>query len=123
VVLQRLTNISCKLSPESEVLSHSYVTFTSNSINSYPAAGKWRIIALTNNFSHTSSTSIPQSELEFLGWQDGGVTPPHLRALFDDFCDSSTLGMRKPEVGFYLAACERNGIKPGEAVFLDDIGM
>ena len=32
-------------------------------------------------------------ELEFLGWKDG-VTPPELRALFDDFCDSSTTGMR-----------------------------
>ncbi|KAJ8487143.1 hypothetical protein ONZ51_g4370 [Trametes cubensis] len=100
------------------------------------AAGKWRVIALTNNFSKSESDIIGdsppsperypnftvQSELEFLGWKEG-ATPPRLRALFDDFCDSSTLGMRKPEAGIYLLACARNGIKPTEAVFLDDLGM
>lgn len=104
-----------------------------------PAAGKHKLIALTNNF---SKVDIPPKEWEFLGWGDG-ATPNHLRELFDDFCDSSDLGMRfveltisrlwrkslikikirKPERGFYLLACERNGIKPSEAIFLDDIGM
>lgn len=103
------------------------------------AAGKHKLIALTNNF---SKINIPQEELHFLGWGEG-ATPNHLRELFDDFCDSSNLGMRlvdqacltiaterltknklrKPERGFYLLACERNGIKPSEAIFLDDIGM
>jgi len=86
------------------------------------AAGKHKIIALTNNFSRTPATPIARSELEFLGWQDG-ATPNKLKALFDDFCDSSTLGTRKPEARFYLLACERNGIQPNEAVFLDDIGL
>ncbi|KAH9901275.1 HAD-like protein [Cubamyces lactineus] len=101
------------------------------------AAGRWRVIALTNNFSKGETDIIGdsppsperyphftvQSELEFLGWNEG-ATPPRLRALFDDFCDSSTLGMRrKPEAGIYLLACARNGIKPTEAVFLDDLGM
>ncbi|KAH7869672.1 HAD-like domain-containing protein [Lentinula edodes] len=85
------------------------------------AADKHKIIALTNNFSR-NDTAIPSSELDFLGWQDG-ATPNKLKALFDDFCDSSTLGTRKPEPRFYLLACERNGIKPSEAVFLDDIGL
>ena len=116
--------------------------------------GRWRVIALTNNFSKTDADSVGEappsaeeypdftvrSELAFLGW-DEGPTPPRLRALFDDFCDSSTLGMRlgvlvsfrmttiihpcgrKPEPKFYLLACERNGIQPHEAVFLDDLGM
>lgn len=70
------------------------------------AAKKWLIIALTNNFSkhiteHPPSTpltaaqpamQIPDAELRFLGWQD--KTNSHLRAIFDDFCDSSELGMR-----------------------------
>lgn len=102
------------------------------------ATGKWLIIALTNNFSkqttnHPSESStpltagqqppmrVPDSELRFLGLEDGAKF--HLRALFDDFCDSSELGMRKPDPEFYLLACRRNGIRPGEAVFLDDIGM
>ncbi|KAF5330908.1 hypothetical protein D9619_005842 [Psilocybe cf. subviscida] len=83
------------------------------------ATGKYKIIALTNNF---AKVDIPQEELRFLGWEDG-ATPNHLRGLFDDFCDSSTLGMRKPESEFYLLACERNGIAPSDAVFLDDIGI
>ncbi|KAI0736955.1 HAD-like domain-containing protein [Fomitopsis betulina] len=98
--------------------------------------GRWRVIALTNNFSKTDADSIGeappsaedsrdstvQSELAFLGWEDG-PTPSRLRALFDDFCDSSTLGMRKPDPEFYLLACKRNEIQPHEAVFLDDLGM
>lgn len=98
------------------------------------ASGRWLIIALTNNYSKhiTDSSSspltagqppmgVPDSELQFLGWDDKAKF--HLRALFDDFCDSSELGMRKPDPEFYLLACHRNGIRPGEAVFLDDIGM
>ncbi|KAF8969910.1 HAD-like domain-containing protein [Flammula alnicola] len=82
------------------------------------AAGQHKLIALTNNF---AKIDIPPEELQFLGWEHG-ATPNQLRELFDDFCDSSQLGMRKPEQGFYLLACERNGIKPSEAIFLDDIG-
>ncbi len=87
------------------------------------AAGQWRVIALTNNFSklvttreevatvcdvHDGETAAALKELQarhpgvnfdagselyFLGWSEG-IVPPSLRALFDDFCDSSTLGMR-----------------------------
>ena len=108
--------------------------------------------------------------MRFLGWGQG-VAPPSLMSLFDDFCDSSDLGMRqvlsssnsndrvegcffflspirtlplfllkfcspsanklngvfefyrKPDPEFYLTACKRNGVKPEECVFLDDLGM
>ncbi|KAF9532326.1 HAD-like domain-containing protein [Crepidotus variabilis] len=82
-------------------------------------AGQHKLVALTNNFARVD---IPVEEATFLGWDDG-PTPNHLRGLFDDFCDSSSLGMRKPEARFYLLACERSGIEPSEAVFLDDIGL
>ncbi|KAJ7074263.1 HAD-like domain-containing protein [Mycena amicta] len=88
------------------------------------AAGKHKIIALTNNFARTSTENpIPQSELAFLGWDQGGATPSALRGLFDDFCDSSELGARKPEPRFYQMALERNGLEPHQVVFLDDIGI
>lgn len=93
--------------------------------NEWEDTGRWRVIALTNNFSKLGSTreelatvcDVPDhdeeaaaalkslqarhpdevfdaaSELAFLGWGEG-IIPPSLRALFDDFCDSSTLGMR-----------------------------
>ncbi|KAK7023959.1 epoxide hydrolase [Favolaschia claudopus] len=88
------------------------------------ASGKYKIIALTNNFARTSTENpIPQPELEFLGWNREGATPARLRGLFDDFCDSSELGSRKPEKRFYQIALERNSLRAEEVVFLDDIGI
>jgi hypothetical protein len=74
------------------------------------ALGTHRLIALTNNFSAAeplfSSAPPPgftekysdfisvAAEVASLGWDDG-VVPHQLRALFDDFCDSSLLGMRQ----------------------------
>jgi len=100
------------------------------------AAERWRIIALTNNYSKLDSTFLDldarhltrypgvtlESELRFLGWENG-VVPSPIRGLFDDFVDSSEVGMRKPEHRFYLLACERNHIRPHEALFLDDLGL
>jgi len=91
------------------------------------ATKRWRVIALTNNFSKNIIGDVPpgfdiQSELRFLGWSSGSV-PAHTRNLFDDFVDSSEVGMRKPDPAFYLLACERNNIQPQEAVFLDDLGL
>ena len=34
-----------------------------------------------------------------------------------------TVGVRKPDIRFYELACERIGIEPAEAVFLDDLGI
>jgi len=45
-----------------------------------------------------------------------------LRNHFDVFVESSALGLRKPDPRIYQHACERLGIGPPEAVFLDDIG-
>jgi hypothetical protein len=61
-------------------------------INKIKASGRYKVIALTNNYGK-ALRHVPQSELEFLGCQDG-VVPAHLRALFDDFCDSSEMGVR-----------------------------
>lgn len=62
------------------------------------------------------------AEMKALGW-DQGATPMHLTSLFDDFCDSSLIGLRKPEPEFYLIACRRNSLQPSECVFLDDLRM
>jgi putative hydrolase of the HAD superfamily len=42
---------------------------------------------------------------------------------FDFVVQSSEAGIRKPEQRFYEYACETVGIKPNEAVFLDDLGV
>lgn len=44
-------------------------------------------------------------------------------AAFDVVIESSVVGLRKPDPAFYLLACERLGIQPTEAVFLDDLGV
>ncbi|KAF8654144.1 hypothetical protein AX16_003674 [Volvariella volvacea WC 439] len=99
--------------------SNVYDSHVRRAIQRIRAAGKHKIIALTNNFSRVD---VPPSELTFLGW-DNGAAPAHLRELFDDFCDSSEVGLRKPDPAFYLLACSRNNVEPQEVVFLDDIGM
>jgi hypothetical protein len=55
---------------------------------------RYRIISVTNNFGH-SILGISKSELDFLGWSTGdGPTSPALRRLFDDYIDSSEVGLR-----------------------------
>ena len=44
-------------------------------------------------------------------------------ARFDVIVESSVVGVRKPDPRFYEIACERLGIRPEEAVFLDDLGV
>ena len=41
---------------------------------------------------------------------------------FDVFIESSVEGLRKPDPRIYTLTCERLGVQPTEAAFLDDIG-
>ena len=45
-----------------------------------------------------------------------------LRHLFDLVVESAVEGMRKPDPRIFNIACERLGIQPSDAIFLDDIG-
>jgi putative hydrolase of the HAD superfamily len=45
-----------------------------------------------------------------------------LRTHFDVFVESAVEGLRKPDPRIFVLACERLGVAPAEAVFLDDIG-
>jgi putative hydrolase of the HAD superfamily len=55
---------------------------------------------------------------------DGNGSPPGLRSLtlFDVIVESAVEGMRKPDPRIYELTCERLGVAPVDAVFLDDIG-
>lgn len=59
-------------------------------------------------------------------WPSGnnGESPPGLRSLdiFDVVVESAVEGMRKPDPRIYELTCERLGVDPTDAVFLDDIG-
>jgi epoxide hydrolase-like predicted phosphatase len=45
-----------------------------------------------------------------------------LRPQFDVYVESAAEGVRKPDPRIYRIACDRLGIEPSDAVFLDDIG-
>lgn len=67
---------------------------------------------LTNNF---SSIEGP--------WAGKRAEHGELLGLFDVVIESSVTGIRKPDPRFYLLACEKLGIEPKNAVFLDDLGV
>jgi putative hydrolase of the HAD superfamily len=64
---------------------------------------------LTNNIGDTHGS--PATKL--------GEDLAHL----DVVVESSQIGIRKPDPRFYHLACERLGVTPAEAVFLDDLGV
>ncbi|KAJ2000729.1 hypothetical protein GGI04_002475 [Coemansia thaxteri] len=64
----------------------------------------YRVAGLTNNFKDSE-----------VGGEEG------VRRLLDEYVESSVEGMRKPDPRFYMVACRRLGVRPEEAVFLDDI--
>jgi len=68
------------------------------------------VAALTNNWA---------------GAEAGDELPDGTRLLhpaFDVVVESSVEGLRKPDPRIYRLTCERLGVAPAEAVFLDDIG-
>ncbi len=76
----------------------------------------YRAGALTNNWANEDDGQENEA---------GGPTGDGTRALadlFDVFVESSVEGLRKPDPRIYTLACERLGVEPDEAVFLDDIG-
>lgn len=46
-----------------------------------------------------------------------------IMSVFDVVVESSKVGVRKPEPGFYEIACELVGVAPERVVFLDDLGV
>lgn len=67
-------------------------------------AGHYRTAILTNNVK------------EWADWRE--IASAHQ---FHLVIDSSEVGMRKPEPGIYLLTCERLGVRPERAAFVDDI--
>jgi epoxide hydrolase-like predicted phosphatase len=65
-----------------------------------------RTAALTNNW----VSDDQQSKMDLL------------RAEFDVFVESARVGLRKPDPRIYQLTCEKLGIEPSRAAFLDDIG-
>lgn len=94
--------------------------------------GRFKIAALTNNFS--PPITVPDSkslsgtlkhaptldeELSHLGL---AKDLSRIRSLFDVYYESSAVGSRKPEPEFYKHALCGLGVHAEETIFLDDIG-
>jgi len=54
---------------------------------------------------------------------DRAARVAEVMALFDVVVESRLEGVRKPDPAIYRLACERVGVQPAEAVFLDDLGI
>jgi putative hydrolase of the HAD superfamily len=80
---------------------------------------------LTNNF--TAAGSGGNDTAAGSGGNDtaagSGADHSGILSLFDVVIESSKAGVRKPDPRFYALACDALGIRPHEAVFLDDLGI
>jgi putative hydrolase of the HAD superfamily len=71
---------------------------------------------LTNNFMMAGSAADHPAAAS-------GADHAAILSLFDVVIESSKAGVRKPDPRFYAMACDALGIRPHEAVFLDDLGV
>jgi putative hydrolase of the HAD superfamily len=76
----------------------------------------FRNACLTNNVKTGSTHGLPTTDSR-------AREVAQILSLFDLVIESSQVGARKPEPRFYQIALERLEIEPGEAVYLDDLGM
>ncbi len=71
--------------------------------------GKVKLGAITNNVARDEAATTRTSGID-------------VQSLFDVVVESAIEGVRKPEPRIYQIACEKLGISPHDAVFLDDLG-
>ncbi|MEM7404545.1 MAG: HAD-IA family hydrolase [Pseudomonadota bacterium] len=77
---------------------------------------QYRIACLTNNVRSGRGPGMSADPARAAAVAD-------VMQLFEVVVESSKVGVRKPELRFYEFACETLGIKPEEAVYLDDLGI
>lgn len=65
---------------------------------------------------HYKTALLTNNVKEWGGWRQ--FYPPDI---FDVVVDSSAVGLRKPDPKIYLLTCERLGVEPERAAFVDDI--
>jgi putative hydrolase of the HAD superfamily len=76
---------------------------------------------LTNNFIDTGTGTGDDGDRGFAR-QGSGIMGQVLE-LFDVVIESSRTGLRKPDPAIYELVCSELGVTPGEAVFIDDLGV
>jgi putative hydrolase of the HAD superfamily len=80
---------------------------------------------LTNNFLAAGSAADHSAAGSAADHSAAGSAADHsaILSLFDVVIESSKAGVRKPDPRFYAMACDALGVRPDEAVFLDDLGI
>lgn len=74
-------------------------------------AKRYRTACLTNNVKNAGRSPARRQEIDAV------------YRLFDMVIESSRVGVRKPDPAFYEIACDKLGISPEDAVYLDDLGI
>lgn len=77
---------------------------------------EYRIACITNNVKAGEGPGMSRDPAKAAAVAD-------VMSLFDLVVESSIEGIRKPNPEIYTLTCERLGIAPHEAVFLDDLGI
>ena len=76
----------------------------------------FKVACITNNVKAGHGPSMTKD-------QNKADAVAEVMALFDLVVESSKEGIRKPDPKIYLTTCERVGVNPENAVFLDDLGI
>lgn len=76
----------------------------------------YKVGCITNNMKRGDGPGMAASA-------DRATQAAAVMALFDVIVESSVEGVRKPNPRIYEIACERLGVAPDRAVFLDDLGI
>ncbi|HET6473063.1 MAG TPA: HAD-IA family hydrolase [Pseudomonadales bacterium] len=77
---------------------------------------RFKVACLTNNVRSGEGPGMARTS-------ERAAQMQRVMELFDIVIESSKEGIRKPNPQFYLRACERLGVEPRHAVFLDDLGI
>jgi putative hydrolase of the HAD superfamily len=74
----------------------------------------FKVGCITNNIASSEEGAVEQA-------------PRHpsaeVMSMFEVVIESSKVGLRKPDPAIYELACRKLGVEPGEAVYLDDLGI
>ncbi len=84
---------------------------------------KYRIACITNNVKGAGEGPGMASDPDAVKAHEKATQVAGIMELFDFVIESSKVGLRKPDPRIYQLACEKMGIEPSEAVFLDDLGI
>ena len=75
----------------------------------------FKLACLTNNFN--------SGDKDLSALDDANEERLKIMNYFEHIIESKELGIRKPDLDFYLKALEITGADPKETIFLDDLGI